>query len=69
MCFSAEASYAAAAVLIPAGAVAIRRAAKVSTDYVPIAALRSHLDLSPYNHPGKTSARATLGQTVASRIS
>lgn len=36
---SAEASYAAAAVLIPAGVVAIRRAAKVSTDYVLIAAL------------------------------
>lgn len=39
MCFSAEASYAAAAVLLPAGAVASQRAYKTSRKYLAIAAL------------------------------
>ena len=39
MCFSAEVSYAAAAVLVPAGAVAMHRAYQTDRKYLPIAAL------------------------------
>ena len=39
MCFSAEASYAAAAVLLPAGVVASHRAYQTNRKYVAIAAL------------------------------
>ena len=39
MCFSAEVSYMAAAVLLPAGAVASQRAYRTNRDYLPIAAL------------------------------
>ncbi len=39
MCFSAEASFAAAAILLPAGVAAIQRAYKTDRRYVPIAAL------------------------------
>lgn len=39
MCFSAEVSYAAAAVLLPAGALASQRAYRTNRNYLPIAAL------------------------------
>jgi len=39
MCFSAEVSYAAAAVLLPAGALASHRAYRTNRDYLPIAVL------------------------------
>ena len=39
MCFSAEASFAAAAVLLPAGGVAMQRAARRNLNYLPIATL------------------------------
>ncbi|KAB2943564.1 MAG: hypothetical protein K8F92_08650 [Hyphomicrobium sp.] len=39
MCFSAEASFTAAAVLVPAGAVTIYRAYRTNRQYLPIAAL------------------------------
>ncbi|MBX9864964.1 MAG: hypothetical protein K2Y42_19655 [Hyphomicrobium sp.] len=39
MCFSAEASYTAAAVLLPAGGFAIQRAYHTNQNYLPIAAL------------------------------
>src|SRR3990170_214045 len=39
MCFSAEASYAAAAVLLPAGGLAMQRAYATNRNYLPIAAL------------------------------
>lgn len=39
MCFSAEVSYTAAAVLLPAGVVASHRAYRTNRDYLPIAAL------------------------------
>lgn len=39
MCFSAEVSNVSAAILLPAGALSLRRAVSVSADYVPIAAL------------------------------
>ena len=39
MCFSAEASYMAAAVLLPAGAVAMRRAYQRDRQYIPLATL------------------------------
>lgn len=39
MCFSAEVSYAAAAVLLPAGAIASQRAYRTNPNFLPIAAL------------------------------
>ena len=39
MCFSAEASFAAAAVLVPAGAYCVRVAARVRSAYLPLAAI------------------------------
>ena len=39
MCFSAEASFTAAAVLLPAGAVAMRRAYQRDRKYLPLATL------------------------------
>ena len=39
MCFSAEVSYTAAAVLLPAGVVASHRAYRTNRDYLPIAVL------------------------------
>ena len=39
MCFSAQVSYAAAAVLLPAGAIASERAYRTKPNYLPIAAL------------------------------
>jgi len=39
MCFSAEASFTAAAVLVPAGAVSMVRAYKTDRRYLPIATL------------------------------
>ncbi len=39
MCFSAEASYSAAAILLPAGGIAIRRAYQTNRNYLPLAAL------------------------------
>ena len=39
MCFSAEASFTAAAVLVPAGAITVSRAYRTNRQYLPIAAL------------------------------
>jgi hypothetical protein len=39
MCFSAEASYTAAAILVPVGAVAMRRAYQLDRNYLPLATL------------------------------
>ena len=39
MCFSAEVSFTAAAILLPAGAAAVLRAYQTDRRYVPIAAL------------------------------